>query len=97
MILKLSMKHQGEELYINHDLDITLNYFMARPTKVAHAFEWNGGRCCKYVNGQNIYVYGKMSSGGCLPPSLGYIHVYDHNIRTSSSLKPLGQSKPNFM
>ena len=24
------------------------------------------------------------------------IHVYDHNIQTSS-LKPLGQSKPNFM
>ena len=38
----------------------------------------------------------KMSSGGCLPPPLGYIHVYDHNIQTSS-LKLLGQSKPNFM
>ena len=24
----------------------------------------------------------------------GYIHVYDHNIQTSSSPKPLGQSKP---
>ena len=31
----------------------------------------------------------KMSSGGCLP--LGYKHVYDHNIQTSS-LKPLGKS-----
>ena len=38
-----------------------------------------------------------MSSGGCLHPPLGYIHVYDHNIQTSPSLKPLGQSKPNFM
>ena len=38
----------------------------------------------------------KISSGGCLSPPLGYIHVYDHNIQTSS-LKPLGQSKPNFM
>ena len=27
----------------------------------------------------------------------GYIHVYDHIIQTSSSLKLLGQSKPNFM
>ena len=35
--------------------------------------------------------------GGCLPLSLDYIHVYDHNIQTSPSLKPLGQSKPNFM
>ena len=27
----------------------------------------------------------------------GYIHIDDHNVQTSSSLKPLGQSKPNFM
>ena len=39
----------------------------------------------------------KMSSGGCLPPLLGYIHVYDHNIQTSSSRKLLGQSKQNLM
>ena len=31
----------------------------------------------------------KMSSGGCLPPPLGYIHEYDHNIQTSSSLNHL--------
>ena len=34
MILKLGMKHQGEELYevyINYDLGLTLTYFMARP------------------------------------------------------------------
>ena len=39
----------------------------------------------------------KMSSGGCLPRPLGFIHVHDHNIQTSSSLKTLGQSKPNLM
>ena len=40
----------------------------------------------------------KMSLlGGCLPPPLGYIHVYDHNIQTSSSLELLCQSKSNFM
>ena len=39
----------------------------------------------------------KMSSGGCLPLPRDYIHVYDHNIQTSSSLKLLGQSKPTFM
>ena len=35
MILKLKMKHQGEELYkvyINHDPGLTLTSFMARPT-----------------------------------------------------------------
>ena len=34
MILKLGMKHQGEELYkiyINHDLGITMTFSMARP------------------------------------------------------------------
>ena len=34
MILKLGMKHHGEELYkvyINHDLGMTLTYLMARP------------------------------------------------------------------
>ena len=43
MILKLGMKHQGEELYkfyINHDTGMTLTYFTARSTQVAHAFEW---------------------------------------------------------
>ena len=35
MILKLGMKHQGEELYkvyINHDPGMTLTYFTARST-----------------------------------------------------------------
>ena len=35
MILKLGMRHQGVEfykVYINHDLRMTLAYFMARPT-----------------------------------------------------------------
>ena len=35
MILKLGMKHRAEELYkvyINHDLGMTLTYFMAKPT-----------------------------------------------------------------
>ena len=35
MILKLGMKHQGEELYkdyINYDLGMTLTYFIAMST-----------------------------------------------------------------
>ena len=37
------MKHQGEELYkiyINHDLEMTWDYFTARSMLAAHAFEW---------------------------------------------------------
>ena len=41
---------------------------------------------------QKIYVFEKK-----LPLPQGYIHVYDYFFRTSISLKPLGQSKPNFM
>ena len=37
-----------------------------------------------------------LSPGGCLPLYLSCIQVHDNNIQTSS-LKPLGQSKPNFM
>ena len=42
MILKPGMKHRGElyKVCINHDPGMTLTYFMARSTKVAHAFEW---------------------------------------------------------
>ena len=83
-------------------------YFTERSTKVAHAFElgkllkydMKGKTCRKWANGQNIYVYEKnLSPGGCLPLPWGYIHVhvYDHNIQTSSPLKQLGQSKSNFM
>ena len=35
--------------------------------------------------------------GAHVPPPRGKIHVYLHNIRTSSLLKLLGKSKPNFM
>ena len=41
----------------------------------------------------NFMVMKNSSSGGCLPLSRGYIHAHDHNIETSSSLKPLDQSK----
>ena len=44
------------------------------------------------INYENI-----LGPGGCLPLPRGYIHVYDHDIQASSSLKPLGQSKPSFM
>ena len=43
MILKLGKKHLGIErykVYINHDPGMTLTYFTARSTYVAHAFEW---------------------------------------------------------
>ena len=57
MILKLGMKHQGEQLYkvdLNHDPGMTLTYFMARSTQVVHAFEWGKLLQCqlKEANGQ---------------------------------------------
>ena len=42
MILKLGMQHQGLKLYkvdINHDLGLTLSYFMARSNYVAYTFK----------------------------------------------------------
>ena len=42
MFLKLGMKHQAMELYIiyiNHDPGMTLIFFTARSTLVAHAFD----------------------------------------------------------
>ena len=42
-------------------------------------------------------VYENNLTPCCYKPlSWGYVHVYDHNIHTSTSLKPLGQLKPNF-
>ena len=52
----------------------------------------------KWANG--LYMYdseNKYTPGTGLPPSRGNIHVFYHNIQISSSLIPLGQSKPNFM
>ena len=52
-------------------------------------------------NGQldRIFMFMKKNcpKGVALPLPQGYIHVHDHNIQTSTDLKPLGQSKPNFM
>ena len=48
------------------------------------------------MDGMLMFMKTFCSQGGCLPQSRGYIHVYGHNIQTSS-LKPLSQSKPNFM
>ena len=106
---KLGMKHQGLEYYnvfINYDLWMTLTYFTARSTLVAHAFEWEkllkchlkGKSCRKRANGLKVGNFEKnWTLGVSLPPPWGNIHVYYKNIQRSSSLKPLGQSKPNFI
>ena len=39
----------------------------------------------------------KMDLRAHMPRPGGNIHVYYHNIQTSSPLKPLGQLRPNFM
>ena len=54
--------------------------------------ELNGGNLlgvCKWT--EKLCLWKKMTPGGCLPLPWGYIHVYDYNIQTSTSLKPLYQ------
>ena len=66
---------------------MTLTYFIARPTWVAHAFEWGklvkcnymGGleTCWEYANGQKNYVYGKNVLRGLSDPAPGlYTCIY---------------------
>ena len=46
---------------------------------------------------KKIYAFEKdLTPRGCLPLLQGYKHVYDHYFQ-SSSLKPLGQIRLNFM
>ena len=107
---KLGMKHWGLEYYnvfINYDLWMTLTYFTARSTYVAHSFEWGkllkchlkGKSCRKWANGLKVVGNSEknLDPRVGLPPPRGNIHVYYKNIQRSSSLKPLGQSKPNFI
>ena len=44
-----------------------------------------------------MFMRKNLIPGGCLPLPRDYIHIYDHNIQTSVSLKQLGQLKPNLM
>ena len=95
MILKLGIKHQAMELYkvyINRDPWVTLTYFTARSTLVAHAFEWGkllkchlkGKTCSKLANGLKFYVFKKkLTPGVSLTRPWGYIHVYYHSSQTS--------------
>ena len=98
MILKLGMKQQAMELYkvyINCDPWMTLTYFTARSTYVAHAFEWGkllkchlkGKTCSKLANGLKFYVFKKkLTPGVALTRPWGYIHVYYHNDSSQTSL-----------
>ena len=44
-----------------------------------------------------LMILKKGTPGAHMLPPRGNIHVYLHNIQTSSPLKPLGQSRPTFM
>ena len=58
----------------------------------------NGRKLARNEQMDRIFMFKKIfwAQRVVCPCPRGYIHVYDHNIQTSS-LKPLGQSKPNFM
>ena len=100
MILKLSIKH-WESLYITDDPGFTLTYFTAMPNWVPYVFEW-GKLLHSHLTGKkklapNDQIVDKnLTSGLPLPRDYIHVHVYDHYFQTSS-LKPLGQLKPNFM
>ena len=59
---------------------------------------FNGRKLARNEQMDRKFMFMKIFSaqGVVCPCPVGYIHVYDHNNQTSS-LKPLGQSKPNFM
>ena len=42
-----------------------------------------------------MFMEKNLTPGGCLPRPWGYIHVYDHNIQTSTSLKQLSLGRGN--
>ena len=105
MILKLGMSHRGLKLYkdfINDDPGLTLTYFTAGSNWVTCTLEW-GKLLQSHLMEENLQLKTilikntvnekNLTPGGCLPLSSGYIHVYYHYYQTSSSLKPLGQSK----
>ena len=52
---------------------------------------FNGKKLARNEQMDRRFMFMKIfwALGGCLPLPRGYIHVYDHNIETSS-LKPLG-------
>ena len=89
--MKLGVKHpwlKYYNVYINHDPVMTLTKFMARPTWVAHAFEWEkllkchlkGKASKKLANGQNIdYSEKRKRPKGFICPCTG---VKYHNIQT---------------
>ena len=106
--LACSIRGSSSTKYINDDPGLTFTYFTAMSNLVAYTFEWGkvlqshlmGKTCSKGLNWLNNCVYEKKKKkkpGGYLPLPRGYIHVYDHYFQTSSSVKPLGQSTPNFI
>ena len=70
---------------------------------------WEGENCLNVIGREKLAGIGQNNNDSekrldpcCtpedgLPHSWGSMHVYYHNIQTFSPLKPLGQSKPNFI
>ena len=59
---------------------------------------FNGRKVARNEQMDRKFMFMKIFwAQGVVCPCPGAIHLYDHNIQTSSSLKPLGQSKPNLM
>ena len=58
----------------------------------------NGGKLAWGMQMGRIFKFMRkiLTTERCLSLPRGYIHVYDNNIQTNTSLKLLGQLKPNL-
>ena len=56
-----------------------------------------GKTATNQINRRFIFLKKEIITGRCLSLPRGYIHAYDNYFQKSFTLKPLGQSKPNFM
>ena len=55
----------------------------------ANILKWRKLAGSMQMDRKFMFMEKNLTPGGCLPLPWGYIHVYDHNIQTSTSLKPL--------
>ena len=107
MILKLKMQHQELKRYkvgINGDPRLTLTYFTAKPNwSPVHL---KGKNCYKVIKWENLQQMTRLTEDLCLKkrlpqvvvcPRPGAIYMYMTIFFLHLfSLKPLGQSRPNF-
>ena len=109
LVLKLGMKHRAIDFYkvcINHDPGMTVTFLRQGQLMSPMLLNWIEGKmlfiCRNLARNEQMdrrFMFMKIFwAKGVVCPAPGlYIYVYDHNIQTLSSQKPLGQSRQNYM